>query len=168
MNTPFAKNLSFLIVPAFLFSFAIKPDRANFSGSWSLNEGKSDLGQRAQFATRTIKAEQKDDAITITKTSPGFNGGDDIVTTETLSFDGKESESTVFGNSKKKSTLKWADDGQTFTINYTIAFERNGQTTEIKGTETWSLGDGSKTLNVVTISSSPRGESTTKALYDKQ
>ena len=169
MNSSFAKKIiGLLIVPVILFSFAFLPDKANFSGSWSLNEGKSDLGQRGRFAARSIKSEQKDDAITISKTSPGFNGGADVTTSETLSFDGKESETTAFGNSKKKSILKWADDGQSFTITSTTLFERDGQTTEIKSTETWSLTDGGKALSITTVSSSPRGEFTTKGVYDKQ
>jgi hypothetical protein len=168
MNICISKRLSlFLIAPAFLFSFTTKPDRANFSGSWSLNEVKSELGNFGRFAARKIKVGQKDDAIMISKTSPSFNGGEDVTTMETLTFDGKASESTVFGNSKKSSVAKWSEDGQTLTINYTIAFERNGQTTEIKGTETWTLANEGKSLSVQTVSSSPQGERSTKALYDK-
>lgn len=157
--------LSFLIAPVILLSVVSLPDRANFSGQWKLNEGKSELGNFGRFAATSIKAEQKEDAITIAKTSPGFNGGDPTTTTQTLTFDGKEAESTVFGGSKRKSTLKWSEDGQAMTINSTTFFERDGQTTEIKATETWTLKDGS--LSIVTVSSSPRGESTTKAVYDK-
>ena len=169
MNFSSAKKLlGLLIVPVILFSFTFLPDKANFSGSWSLNEGKSELGQMSRFTVRTVKTEQKDDAINISKTLPGFNGGEDITNKETLSFDGKESESTIFGNGKRKSTLKWADDGQSFTINANASFERNGQNFELKSTETWSLLDGGKTLSIVTVSSSSRGENTVKAVYDKQ
>jgi hypothetical protein len=166
MKRFFKKILPFLIAPAFLLSFATLPAKINLSGEWKLNEGKSELGDfGSRFAARTIKVEQKDDAITISKTAPSFNGGD-ATTTETLTFDGKESETTVFGSSKKKSVAKWADDGQSLTISYTIAFERDGQTTEIKGNETWSLTkEGS--LSLVTFSSSPRGDITTKGVYDK-
>lgn len=165
MNRSFKKTLSFLIVSICLLSFVVLPEKINLSGEWKLNEGKSELGDfGSRFAARTIKVEQKEDAITISKTAPSFNGGD-ATTTETLSFDGKESETTVFGSSKKKSVAKWADDGQSLTISYTIAFERDGQTTEIKGTETWSLKDGA--LSLQTVSSSPRGEMTIKAVYEK-
>jgi hypothetical protein len=159
------KNLlTLLIAPALLLSFTSKPDRANFSGDWKLNEGKSELGQFGRFAATKIKVEQKDDAISISKTAASFQGGENT-TTESLTFDGKVSETTVFGGSKKKSTAKWSDDGQTLTVSYTIAFERDGQTTEFKGTETWTMKDGS--LSIVTVSSSPRGENTTKAIYTK-
>ncbi|HSU27517.1 MAG TPA: hypothetical protein VLJ68_03990 [Chitinophagaceae bacterium] len=145
-------------------SFTKVVDHANFGGEWKLNEAKSELGNFGRFAAHTIKVDQKDDAITIAKTAPSFQGGD-ATTTETLTFDGKETESTVFGNSPKKSSAKWSDDGQTLTISYLITFERDGQTSEIKGTETWSLKDGS--LSIVTNSTSSRGETTTKAIYNK-
>jgi len=166
MKTLSAKLFTFLIAPFIILSFTTMPDRANFAGEWKLNEGKSELGEfGGRFAARKIKVEQTADGITISKTAPSFNGGD-ATTTETLSFDGKESETTVFGSSKKKSTAKWSDDGQALTITYSIAFERDGQTTEIKGKEAWSLTkDG--TLSLITVSSSPRGETTTKAVYDK-
>ena len=166
MKTLSAKLLTFLIAPIIIFSFTSMPDRANLAGEWKLNEGKSELGEfGGRFAARTIKIEQTADAITISKTAPSFGGGD-ATTTETLGFDGKESESTVFGSSKKKSVAKWSDDGQALTISYSIAFERNGQTSEITGKEAWSLTkDG--TLSLITVSTSPRGETTTKAVYDK-
>lgn len=167
MNTSIFKKLPVaLIAAAFLLSFTTVADKANFSGSWKLNEGKSELGEFGRFAARKVKAEQKDDAITISKTAPSFNG-DDVTTTETLTFDGKVTESTVFGSSKKKSTAKWAEDGKSLTISYSIAFERNGETTTITGTETWSF-DADGKLVMSNASSSPMGDRSTKAVYDKE
>ena len=161
----FKKLLLLIIAPAFILSFTSLPDPVNLSGEWKLNEGKSELGDfGSRFAARSIKVEQTAASITISKTGPSFNGGDQT-NTETLTFDGKETESTVFGSAKKKSTAKWSDDGQTLTVNYKIAMERNGQSSEFTGTETWALKDGA--LSLQTVSSSPRGEMTTKAVYDK-
>ena len=170
MKMSFAKKLlAAVIVSSTLVSFSTKTDRANFSGGWALNEGKSDFGQRgARFATKTIKVEQKDDAITITRTTPSFQGGDDVTTTETLGFDGKEVQGTGFGGSVRKSTLKWASDEQSFSINSTTTGERNGQSFTFSGTETWTLGDGGKSLTVTTVRTSQQGEVTTKAAYDKK
>ncbi|MBL7744596.1 MAG: hypothetical protein JNN00_14090 [Chitinophagaceae bacterium] len=168
MNLSVTKKLAACIVAAaFLFSFTTIADKAIFAGSWTLNESKSELGNFGRFAARKIKVEQKEDAITISKTSAS-PGGDDVTTTETLTFDGKTSETTVFGGSKKKSVAKWSEDGKTLSITYTIAFERNGQTFDINGTETWTLADEGKSLSVQTVSSSPQGERTTKAVYDKE
>src|SRR6266496_668286 len=130
MKAPVIKSLVFvMMVPVLLFAFTSKPDKANFSGKWKLNEAKSDLGQMASFATRTLKADQKEDAITVERTAPSFNG-DDLTTKETLTFDGKEVESKLFGNSTRKATAKWSDDGQTLSVNYNLNLDFNGNITK--------------------------------------
>jgi hypothetical protein len=170
MNMSFAKKLlAAVIVSSTLVSFSHKAGRANFSGGWALNEGKSDFGQRgARFATKTIKVEQKSDAIAITRTTPSFQGGDDVTTTETLGFDGKEVQSEGFGGSVRKSALKWATDEQSFSISSTTTGERNGQSFTFTGTDTWTLGDGGKSLMITSVRTTQQGEVTTKAAYDKQ
>lgn len=162
-----AKALFLLLIPAaLLFSFTTIADKVNFSGDWKLDEAKSELGQFGSRVARSVKADQKADAITITKTTPGFNGGDPITSTITLTYDGKVTDSEGFGGSKRKSTAKWSDDGQTLVISNSTIFERNGETTEFKSTETWTLTkDG--TLSIVTNTTSQRGDVTTKAIYTK-
>jgi len=167
MNNSIIKKLPVaLIAAAFLLSFTTVADKANFSGSWKLNEGKSELGEFGRFIPRKIKTEQKDDAITISKTAASFNG-DEVTTTETLTYDGKTTETTVFGTAKKKSTVKWSDDGKSMAISYSIDVERDGNTMTFTGTETWSLSDEGK-LVLSTKSVSPQGERNTKAVYDKE
>jgi hypothetical protein len=156
---------SLLIPVVFLLSFTTVAYRANFSGDWKLDESKSELGEFGGRVARSFKVEQKENEITIARTTPGFNGGDDVTSSVTLPFDGKVIESEGFGGSKRKSTAKWSDDGLTLTISNTTIFERDGQTNEFKSTETWSLKDGS--LSVVTNSNSPAGERITKAMYKK-
>ena len=163
----FKKMLFALLIPsAVLFSFKTVADHPNFSGDWKLDESKSELGEFGGRVARSLKADQKDNDITIARTTPGFNGGDPVTTTLTLTFDGKVTESEGFGGSKRKSTASWSADGSTLTVNTSTTFERDGQTSEFKSTETWTLTkDG--LLSVVTHSNSPRGESTTKAVYKK-
>jgi hypothetical protein len=168
MKKSFRNSLPVVIAAlSFLFSFTSLPDKVNFSGEWNLNKNKSDLGQFADYATRIIKADQKADMISISRTSNSFTG-EEVTTMETLPFDGKETESTIFGNSKKKTTVKWSDDGQAFTMTYTMFLDFNGQTTEIKGVETWTLSDGGKTLISQNNSSSSFGDLATKAVYEKK
>ncbi|MEO5681271.1 MAG: hypothetical protein ABIQ88_01455 [Chitinophagaceae bacterium] len=156
--------LTFVLV---MFStFALHAQRASFTGDWKLNEAKSELGEFGGRVARSIKAEQKEDALATTRVSPGFNGGDSVTTTVKLTFDGKVTESEGFAGSKRKSTAKWSDDGKTLTVSSTMNFERDGQSFEIKSTEIWTITkDG--LLSVVTNSTSPRGESTTKAIYTR-
>lgn len=168
MKKLFLNNIFYaLLIPCLLlFSFTTIDQRANFSGDWKLDESKSELGNFGARVARSLKAEQKDNDFTITRTTPGFNGGDPVTTTFTVTYDGKVTESEGFGGSKRKSTAKWSDDEVTLTISSTTTFERDGQSMEIKSVETWTLTKEGL-LSVVTQSSSPRGESTTKAVYSK-
>lgn len=162
------RSLLTLAAAVLLFSFASFPVRTDYSGSWKLNESKSELGDYGgRFAPRKIKAEQKEESITIDRTAQSFNGGE-ATSTETISFDGKPSQTSVFGAAVKKSTAKWSDDGQTLTISYTITFQRNGEPLEITGTEAWSLSADGKTLTLQTVSNSPQGELAMKMVYDKE
>ncbi|MDB5209876.1 MAG: hypothetical protein JWQ30_703 [Sediminibacterium sp.] len=161
------KFLSLLVVSALLFSFTKPVYQTNFSGTWALNEGKSELGQfGGRGAASKIVVDQKADVVTTTRTITGFDGTTSDVT-ENLS-EGKESETTMFGTAKKKSVLKWAADGNTFTIASNTSIDRNGQSFEFKGSETWSLAADGKTLTLQNTFSSPNGDIITKAVYDKK
>ncbi len=168
----FTKNakrfLSLLVVSTLLFSFSKPIYQTNFSGTWTLNEGKSELGQ---FGGRGVASklviDQKSDGVTVTRNSINFQG-EAVATTEILNNDGKETETTLSPNAKKKASLKWAADGQTLAITYSIAFDNNGQTFELKGTETWSLGADGKSLTLQNSLSTPNGDIAVKAAYDKQ
>ena len=91
-----------------------------------------------------------------------------MTTTETLGFDGKEVQGTGFGGSVRKSSLKWATGEQSFAISSTTTGERDGQSFTFSSTETWTLGDGGKSLTVTAVRTGQQGEVTTKAAYDKQ
>ena len=142
----------------------------DFSGEWKLNEQKSELGQfGGRGAAKAIKVTSSDaKGIAIERTSTNQNG-EAVVRKETLTFDGKESESTGgFGNSTRKATAKWSDDGNALTVNYILNLDFNGQAFEVKGTETWTLSSDGKTLTVQTNAASPQGDLASKAVYDKQ
>src|SRR5438045_1965811 len=82
-------------------AFTILPAPADFSGEWKLNEQKSDLGQFAQFAPRKLNITAGANGATVERVSLGQDG-QERSSKDSLSYDGKETESTVFGNSKKK------------------------------------------------------------------
>jgi hypothetical protein len=156
--------LTFVVV--MLSSFTLSAQRANFSGDWKLDESKSELGEFGAWVARSVKTAQKEDAISVTRTTPGFNGGDPVTTTVNLTFDGKVVDSEGFGGSKRKSTAKWSDDGKTLTISNNTKFERDGETFELKSTENWTITTNG-VLTIATNSTSPRGDSSTKAVYTK-
>lgn len=161
------KFIPLLIVPFLLLSMT-STKNVDFSGEWKLNETKSDMGQYAPIVPLKIKAEQAADSLVITKTSPAMDGSGEVTASETLTFDGKEVETSVTpGNSKRKASAKWSDDGKTLTITYTLMLDFNGQSNEIKGTETWALSNVGKTLTTTNTSSSSFGDNTYKGVYEK-
>jgi hypothetical protein len=158
-----------LVFTAAIFLLSMAPKgNVDFSGEWKLNESKSDMGQYAPIVPLKLKVEQKADTMAITKTNPGMDGGGEVTASETLGFDGKLVETNVTpGNSKRKASAKWSDDGKTLTITYTLMMDFNGQVTEIKGTETWALSNEGKTLTTTNTSSSSFGDNTYKGVYEK-
>jgi hypothetical protein len=118
------------------------------------------------YEPRKIKVTQTADSITIVKTAPGFNG-EDVTNSETLSFDGKETKGIIFGTSTRTASSKFSDDGQTLTITYDLMLDFNGQQTEIKGTEVWTIADGGKTLVSQNNSTSSFGDIQAKGVYEK-
>jgi hypothetical protein len=154
---------------AAMFSFTTpQPAPADFSGTWKLNEGKSELGQfGARGAASTIEIRQTGGDLSITRHSTGFQG-EAQTSTENLTADGKEATSTVFGSAQRKASMKWSDDQKTFNVTSSISMERGGQSFTFDGKESWSLSADGKTLTLQNTITTPQGEFSTKAVYDKQ
>jgi len=150
-----------------LTSMVVIADKPNFTGEWKLNEQKSDLGEfGARFAPKKLKINAQAEGMSVDRSSVNQNG-EEVTYNEKITFDGKETESTVFNSSKKKSACKWSEDGQVLTVNSTILFDRNGEITEIKMTEAYKLADNGQVLSVESTSNSSFGTNTMKMHFDK-
>jgi len=139
----------------------------DFSGTYKLNETKTDFGQ-APHTVLPIKfaVTQGKDQITFNRTTVNANK-EEITGTEILKFDGSIAERSLPDNGKRTASLKWADNHQTFTINSTSVNADQSQTTKIN--ETWSLEDGGKTLVANREVEQSNGfKYTIKGYYDKQ
>jgi hypothetical protein len=141
--------------------------QTDYSGTWTLNESKSEAGE---YGTRgmpkKIVVVQDGNTLTITKTTNSMNGGENTYT-EALTPDGKEAESTVGNNGKRKAKLSWEADGKQFDINFTIDMQMQGQAVQFHGLEKWNLSDDGKTLYVTFNVTTPQGSFSVKGGYDK-
>lgn len=165
MKTRFAAIV--LVGIAILGSAASLIVNADFKGEWTFNEQKSKLSEgRFRMNAQKLKVTADGDALVIERTANTPNG-ETRTTSEKITFDGKSTESTIFGNAKKVSTAAWSASGEELTINSTINFERDGNTIEIKTTEIWKLLEGGKALSIDATSTSPRGETKNTFVYDK-
>jgi hypothetical protein len=142
--------------------------RADFSGKWLVNEGKSQAGEgRGRFGmARTLNVVQDTAKIVIERISTGRDG-EERKTSETLTLDGKECENTLF-NRTRKSNAVFSEDGKLLTISSSSVWERDGEKMEMKGTEIWKLSDDGDVLTLDAASTSPMGERKAVYVYDRE
>jgi hypothetical protein len=153
-----ALTASFFILPIKMNAQGAK---ANFAGTWALNEEKSTIPQGGgggqRMGGRNFTVTQEANLLTQTRTS---QDGTSRVTKYTL--DGKESVNT-FGEFESKSTAKWSADGKSLTIITKSNFNGNERTS----TAVWSLIDA-KTLSIVSTRQGQDGEVKATMVYDKK
>jgi hypothetical protein len=164
------KNVTMQIVSfAVLFAFLCMPlalnaqgSKANFAGTWAFNAEKSNLGDAPQGGGGqrmggggNFTATQEANLLTVESTRTGQDG-QAVTTTSKYTLDGKVSVNTT-ARGESKSTATWSADGKSLTVVTTRTFERDGQTTEMKTTEVWSLTNPT-TLSRVSTMTTPNGE----------
>lgn len=141
--------------------------KVDFSGEWVLNQEKSDLpegrGGRGGRISSKLNVEQEKDQLTV-ESFRRNRDGEEVSSETTYLLDGKEHEiPSNFGS--QVSTAEWSSDGETLTISSTITMSRGGSEFTMESTEEWSLNDGF--LIIESTRSTPRGEMTSKAVYEK-
>lgn len=164
----FAGIFMLVILGAFFFTTSMAiAQNANFTGTWGLNEGKSNLGENRYRASLKITAAQEVNALNLERLSKGRDGGEDRITKENYTLDGLECENPAFQNTVRKSKATWSADGKILTINSVMSFERDGEKMEMKMTEAWSISEDGKTLTIQSTVTSSQGEMKQTRVYDK-
>jgi hypothetical protein len=141
--------------------------KVNFSGEWTLDKDKSDLGdssgrRRGRAASKLI-IEQEDNKI-IVESFRQNRDGEEVSTKLTYTFDGKKIKNEMrFGD--QVSTAKWSGDGKTLTIESTMTMSRGDRDITIESTNNWCL-DG-ELLTIGSTRITPRGERKSNAVYTK-
>lgn len=144
--------------------------QTSFSGTWALNESKSNFGDsQFRMASSAIEAVQDAKVLTVTTTRPGMDG-QEMKTTAKYNLDGTQTETPGFGNSVRKSTAKWSADKSALTISSTMTFDMDGESRTFTTSETWKLSEGGKILLVENVMPGFEGgaEMKTTAAYDKK
>lgn len=149
-----------LILPLAFLSLALMAQKPNFSGTWKLNESKSELNYEFTLAPKALIVEHTKKTVDVTTASewegqpyesknhytldgevcenPGFEG---TVTKSTAAFD------------KKAKTLKIVTDGEVQGMGYTL-------------TQVFSMKDDN--LVVETQAASDMGEMAETYVFDKE
>lgn len=154
--------LFFVLISVSLFA------QTNFAGSWALNESKSNFGDsQFRMAASSMTVTQDAKTLTVESTRQGRDGAEMKVSAK-YNLDGSVSENPMF-NSSRKSTVTWSADKKSMTIASTMTFERDGESREMKSSETWKLADGGKGLTIENVRNGRDGaEVKTTAAYDKK
>jgi len=152
------KKIKFLLA-IFLIS-TVASAQVDFSGSWKLNTSKSKLNPDFTMAPNTTVITQKANDLTIEKHSD-FQG-EEFVTSDKLTLDGKECINTGFMDSQKKSTVTVSDDKKSMKIVSKIPMNDGG---EMIVTEVYKMDGGS--LVIESSSSSSYGDMSETMVYDK-
>jgi hypothetical protein len=143
-------------------------DKPDFSGTWAFNESKSTAAEGGfRMAPILMTITQDATTLTVERTSKGQNG-EELKSTSKFTLDGKECSNTLFGNNIRKSIVTWSADGKVLNFAHTMNFERDGQSTEFKSTDAWTLNAADKTLSVATSFNGPQGEMKVTNVYDKK
>ena len=154
--------LSFML-PAIIIA---QVSKANFSGNWVLNEGKSSLGDGRRMGTiRSMTVTQEENKLNVAGTTSGRDGGS-MTNTLAYTLDGKESiNSSQRGDSK--SVAVWSSDGKSLTITTNRSINMNGTSRDMRSVEVWSLSD-SQTLSVKSTTTMQGGDISVTMIYDKK
>jgi len=160
---------AFLLTGIFLLTSSVTfAQKVNFSGTWTYSETKSVLGGEGGLRGAAVKMtiKQEGNTMSIEKTTRRQSGEENI-STENYTLDGKECVNPTFGNNTKKSTVSWSEDKKGLTIISNMVFEREGQQMEINTTEVFTLSQDKKNLSIDYTSKSSRGERKNTFVYDK-
>ncbi len=147
-----------LAVLTFALSVALLAQAPNFTGTWKLNAEKSEMGgggggRMGGGMMGEMVVKQTAGELSVTRGEQ----------TSVYKLDGSESTNAgMRGETKSKAKV----EGATIVIDSTSSFEGPNGAMTITSKEVWSM-DGSN-LVVTTTRTTPRGERTTKMVYDKQ
>jgi hypothetical protein len=165
----FLRLISITILLAFfLFPSNVNAQaKANFGGTWALNDSKSKVPEGGfRRPAKQITVKQEGNNLNVDRLVPNRDGGTDNQASK-YTLDGKESSNTrsMGGNDiVAKSIVTWSADGKTLTIATTTDFNGNVR----KSSEVWKLTDA-KTLSIASASTDRDGNPVNATLvYDKK
>ncbi len=140
----------------------------DLSGTWKLNEDKSELadfqGRRGGFIAPGMVVKQQQDKLTVERTLTGRDGEERTMET-VYDLTGKTTKEEVRRGTTEH-TATW--EGETLKIKTKRSMQRRGESFDMITHATWTLVDDGKALVIESTSDTPMGEQTYKSYYVKQ
>jgi len=154
------KKLTILILLVLLSSAGFS-QKVNFSGSWKINKEKSDLGSDFSLAPESMILKHEKKTLDVERHSNWQ--GQEIVTNDHFTLDGKVCENSGWRDTVKKSTVEWNKKTKVLTITTTVPMPEGADATIID--EYIMNGDN---LVIESSASSDYGELVERMVFDKQ
>lgn len=172
MKTRLIRSISLtsllLILPLLTASSMPMGKKAIFSGTWILNETKSDFGEYGRMmASNKIIIAHKGKKLTMERyaTTPA---GESVNYKENYTLDGKECVNNISEEFKKTSTVVKSEDKKGLIINSTLDLSFEGNEMKILTVENFTLEDGGKTMIIKSTASTDYGDMVVSLVYDLQ
>ena len=155
----FRRSILTLSTLALFANVLTAQDKPNFSGTWKMDASKSDFGPMPSPSKMERTIDHKDPTLSFKSTQTTDNGEQ----TSEMKYmtDGSDSVNKQRG-AEVKSVAKW-EAGK-----LVVKSKRETQGMEISITETWSLAEDGKVLNVVNNIDTPQGNFEIKLVLNKQ
>jgi hypothetical protein len=151
------------MMPCFIAMAAAWAAAPDFSGTWTVNLTRSNAGDGPRFFPGKFIITQSDSMLIVNRFFEGENG--EFSMTDSLTLNGKEHALAGMFNSKRNVSASLVQD--TLLIRSKIAFERDGETSEMTSTDKWTLKEDGKILAVDVKTVSSWGELDLSLVYDK-
>lgn len=152
-------------VLALVVSPAVAQGKPDFSGTWTLDVGKSDFGPSPAPESMTLLVVHKDPSIKSTSSQKTAEMGE-IKNERSITTDGKDNVNKLnmgqMGEQNFTSRTTWA--GRTLVTTYSL--DMQGTSLAVK--DTWELSSDGKILTSTRVISTPDGDFTLKMLFNKQ
>ena len=154
--------IGIVAVMVFTLSAGIVAAKADLSGVWTLDAGKSAGVPPGLIQTMTI-TQNGDRVETETKSKAGE--GQERVGKDAYVLDGKETDFTMGRGAKKaKRVSKWMDDGNGFDVTEEFVMNApDGGEATVRANRRWILSADGKTLTIEMVVENPNGASKSRS-----
>jgi len=141
--------------------------RPDFSGSWLLDEDRSDFGHTgASSAPTKIDITQGENALLLRSTR-ALEFADDQIIEESIPLDGSESK-TEFMNSPRVTTASLSSNDGSLNLRSVTSLNWSAPGSKIVTNETWSLVERGRSLSIHRVVESPMGRQETTLVYERR
>ena len=140
--------------------------KADFSGQWSFDPIKSNMSESGMMAPVKMMVTQEKSAIVIQRISRNQQN-ENMIVTDNISFDGKETEGTGFANSSRRSSMAW-ETSDAFKLRININGTTDNGAFNVALVEKWSLSADGNILTIDRESNGSRGLIITKHVYNRE